>query len=112
MTDKTIELQIGKINGDFFLLSFRRKYGYNLKYYLDQFNPEDYWIYKSTGRQRLVGPEWVDWRWSGYIFFKKELYDKEDINKWIDFIWSFSSLMYLSKPFPPIELMKKIKIIK
>ena len=75
------------------------------------FDPNNYWIYKTTGKQKEVSyEEFLDFKHSGYTFFKKDLYNKDDINKWIDFLYSFTSIPYLSKPLPPIEYIQKIKI--
>lgn len=112
MTDKTIE-NGGKIGSDYFILIYRRKSNKKLEYYLNQFNIDDYWIFKSTRRQSLVSKEELyDFKYSCYIFFKKDKYNKEDILKWIDFTYQFGGIYYLIKPTPPIELIKKINIIK
>ena len=110
MTDKTI-MNIGKVGDDYFKLSYARRSKYNLEYFLT-FDPNLYFIYKSTRHQKEVSyEEFLDFKYSRYIFFKKDLYNKDDINKWIDwFITNTGGVMYLDKPTPPIEILNKIKI--
>tara|TARA_R110002050_G_scaffold74369_3_gene159585 strand:+ start:1014 stop:1373 length:360 start_codon:yes stop_codon:yes gene_type:complete len=75
------------------------------------FDEEDYNIYKLTGRQRYIGNEWRDFEYAGYIFFKKSLYDKEHIEQWLLKIKDLNiNILYLGKPFPPIEYLEKIKV--
>ena len=111
MTDKNINKENGVI-GKWFTLVNRKKSKYKLENFLTLFNEDDYWIYKYTKRQKLVGPEWKDFKYCGYIFFNKDLYDKDHINKWIDFFPKNFGLMYLIKPLPPLSIMEKIRIIQ
>lgn len=107
MTDKTIE-NIRKVGSYNFELIYSRRSELTLDFYLKQFNPNDYWIYKSTGKFRKVTyQELLEFKYASYIFFKKDIYDKEYINKWIE----FSNRLYipfLSKPFPPFNPSKII----
>lgn len=111
MIDKTI-IGIKEIGGDYFILKYLRSSKYNLEYFLI-FTKNDYWIYKSTGKQKEVTyEEFLKFEYASYIFFRKDLYNRDDINKWIDFIGQFGGIMYLNKPFPKIEIINKIKIKK
>ena len=112
MTDKTI-MNIGKVGGDYFRLYYSKQVGYNLEHFLT-FDPELYFIYKSTRHQKEVSyEEFLEFKYSSYVFFKKDLCNRDDINKWIDwFINNTGGIMYLIKPTPPLELLNKIKIKK
>ena len=118
MTTKTITngFQVG---GDYFKLIYSRKSTKSLDFYIEQFNPDDYWIYKTTNKQRRVTIEELkDFKYSGYTLFKKSLYDKEHIDCWIKMFQEFGrytrsgGIQYLSKPLPPFKPEDKIKIKK
>ena len=121
MTDKKnhIEDRLYELNGDvinyyFFLLVNTKRYrSYSeyikrkpLQFYLDKFNIDDYIVYKSTGKQRIVDIKKENY--SGYIFFIKSKYKKENIDIWIDFFNGFGGIQYLSKPLPPFDPNKII----
>jgi len=115
MNMKTNNISMIKVNGyDCFYLKFLRASTTPLDFYLDLFNLEDYWIYKYSNKQRLVSiEEFMKFEYSGYIFYKKDLYDKEHINLWIgelNIIMNNKS-GYLVKPTPPFD-PKKIIIKK
>ena len=110
MTDKTI-LNIRIVGGDYFRLYYSIRSKYKLDYYLEQFNFDDYYCYKATRHQQLITyEELLDFRYSAYVFFKKELYNKEHIDLWIEFIINNGGLMYLVKPLPAFNPYKKIII--
>jgi len=114
MTNKTIGNR-RKVGGDYFFLQKEKISDKNLQFYLNQFNPKDYYIYKSTNRFKEVNYEdLLEFKYSGYILFKKDLYDKEWIDIWIDFLSyvKTNSFQYLSKPFPAFNPEDKIKIKK
>jgi len=72
---------------------------------------KDYFIYKKTNAFREVSvEEFHRWNYSGYIFFDKNKYDKNHIEKWIKWIKDNKVLFpYMSKPFPPFD-PQKIKV--
>jgi len=112
---KTIT-HLRKVGGDYFILFFNRTSKLYLKDYLFQFNVEEYWILKSTNKFKFVSVEEIkEFKYSGYIFFKKELYSKKYIQEWLDKLYldikEFSCFYYLSKPFPPEYIKKMIKVI-
>jgi hypothetical protein len=73
--------------------------------YLTKFNPEDYWIYKRTGKQKLVSiEELMDMEYSSYVFFHKSTYNPDYIQQWIDFI----TVQFIVKPLPPFPPTKII----
>jgi hypothetical protein len=93
----------GIINGDWFVLIKARKMKklYTLDELLEKFNPEDYWIYKASNKQKLVTTEEMkEFENAGYIFFHKSKYNPDYINHWITHI---NRLMhtYMAKPTPP-----------
>jgi hypothetical protein len=114
MTDRTIEK--GREPGsDYFRLYYSRKGGRELQFYLDQFDINDYWIYKGSNQFREVSIEDLyEFKYASYTLFKKDVYNKEIINNWIDIILSIdkSKFNYLIKPFPPEYVKDKIRIIK
>lgn len=113
MTDKTISSG-AKVGGDYFYLRYLRSSDKNLEYYLDQFNIDDYYIYKFTDRVRRVTDEDLyHFNYSGYIFFKKDIYNCEEIDDWIDYLKEYNmSFKFLTKPFPPMYIREKIRIIE
>lgn len=97
------------------ILIYSRKSTKNLQFYLYQFNPYDYWIYKSTRMfKRVEYQDLLEFKYSGYTFFRKDIYNKEDIDRWIEFLQGIKGgdFLYFDKPFPPMEYMEKIKIKK
>jgi hypothetical protein len=51
----------------------------------------------------------MDFKYSGYMFFKKDLYDKEYINIWLDYYYEYiDEIKFLDKPFPPFHPQKII----
>lgn len=110
MTDKTIS-NINKV-GDYYFRLFYDKINSNKKldYYLNQFNINDYWIYKSTRKQRRVSIQQLyEFKNACYIFFKKDKYDYKEIDEKLNLIWEKLTFMYLIKPLPSLEIIKKIK---
>ena len=99
-----------KINSDYFKLLKATEYGKSLDFYTNQFNPDDYYIYKSTRKFKEVSTkDFLIFRCGGYTLFNKKLYEKNWLNKWIDWTITNSNLLYLTKPFPPFN-PEKIKI--
>ena len=97
---------------DYFFLQYHRTDVYRkpLVYWLDMFNIDNYWIYKMTSKQRLVSIEdLMDFKYAGYIFFNKEKYNKDYINKWLDYYYQYiDEIKILSKPLPPFSPNKII----
>ena len=111
MTTKTI-INARPVGGDYFKLIYSRSSNLNLSDFLPLFNFEDYWCYKITNCQRLVTyDDLLEFKYACYIFFRKELYDKEHINMWI--MWfriTYSNHLpqFLDKPVPPFNPTKVI----
>jgi hypothetical protein len=106
---KTDNISMIKVNGyDCFYLKYLRASTTPLHFYLEQFNIEDYWIYKCSNKQKLVSiEEFMKFEYAGYIFYKKELYKTEHIDLWINTITRLIH-SYLSKPTPPFSPNKII----
>ena len=97
-----------KVGGDYFRLINVRSSNKKLDYFLT-FNKEDYYIFKTTRLQKEVTyEEMLEFKYSGYIFFKKSLYDKEQILKWIEYFKDVYGMFYLVKPTPPFNPNKII----
>ncbi len=113
MTDKTI-INARKVGGDYFNLKSLRRSPYKLDHFLKQFNPDDYWIYKTTDKQRLVIKEdLIQFKYSCYTFFKKDLYDRSIIDMWIDWLKNNDLMIkFIVKPLPPFKPSDKIEIRK
>lgn len=110
MTDKTID-NIGKVGDYYFSLEYLRSSNKKLDYYLNQFNIEEYWIYKATDKQRRVSIQQLyEFKNARYIFFKKELYDYKEIDETLKLMKEIIMLKFLDKPLPSIDIIKKIKI--
>lgn len=100
------------VDKGYFKLSKNQKSNYTIDYLLNDFNLDDYNILKCSNKFRFIDIKDID-KWAGVIFINKNICSKEDIEKWLDFINDFDyRLMYLHKPFPPIEMLNKIKIIR
>lgn len=113
MTDKTISHR--GIIGDCFILLYDRKSKKDLKLYLNQFDINDYWIYKNSNKQFNIDiKDFYNFKYAGYIFFLKELYNKDYIDIWIVYLHSISksNFYYLVKPFPNFNPEDKIVIKK
>ena len=99
-----------KVGGDYFRIQKKTKSNNSLDFYTNQFNPDDYYIYKATNKFKEVSTkEFLDFKYAKYIFFKKELYDKNWIDLWIDWTTTNSNIKFLDNPFPPFN-PQKIKI--
>jgi len=98
------------VGGDYFRLIYVRKSNKTLQSYLDKFNPSDYHIVKCSSRQKVVSyEEMLEFKYSGYIFFLKELYDVNDILEWMSKDFNpQQSFCYLVKPTPPFSYNKVI----
>lgn len=106
MTDKKNHIENRRpVGSECFYIKYTRRSSNNLNFYLDQFNIKDYWIYKYSNKQiEVTVEEFMDFKYVGYIFYKKSLYDKEHINKWIN----FDNFNYLIRPLPPYDPNKII----
>ena len=77
--------------------------------FINLFNFDDYWCYKVTNKQRLVTQEeFLEFKYSGYMFFKKELYDTDTIDEWVNWMIGMGGIQYLTKPVPPFSPNKVI----
>jgi hypothetical protein len=98
---------------DWFFLFRLNKSSTPIEYYLDQLNLDEWYIYKMTANFRRADIEELnEFKYSGYIFFNKKIYNYIEIDEWIQFYQQQLKLGdgYLSKPFPPKTLMNKIRI--
>lgn len=114
MTDKPIG-NARPVGGDYFVLGYNRRSKYNLYYYLLKFRVDDYWIYKCSNKFRCVKIEdLMNFKYAGYILFKKDIYSKEHIENWVSYLHSVNrdSFIYLARPFPPFNPEDKIVIKK
>ena len=90
-----------------------------IEHYLEQLNFDEWYIYKATGNFRRASiEELIEFKYAGYIFFNKKIYNDAEIDEWIQFYHEELKLCggdgggasYLSKPFPPIYIKNKIRI--
>lgn len=108
MTSKTI-VNRRPVGGDYFRLINVRTSNKYLIDFLPLFNFMDYWCYKSSGHQRLVTyDDLLEFKYSDYIFFKKERYSKEHIDLWITWMKSIGGIQFLHRPLPPFDPTKII----
>ena len=100
------------INGGYFYIKKESNTNKDLNYYLDQVNIDEYYIYKGSNKFREVSiDDILNHRYSGYIFFKKSIYDKNHIEYWIDYINTNKlDCRFLTKPLPPFKTDKIIII--
>ena len=84
-----------------------------LEYHLEKIDLDNYYIYKKTAHFREVTKEqFLEFKYAGYIFFKKDLYCNQEIDEWIEYIKPIGVVKFLIKPFPPKSIREKIKIIQ
>jgi len=108
MTDKSISNR-RIVGGDYFFLLKQTGFNKKLKDYLPLFNFDDYWCYKTTNKFRQVDYQtFINFEYAGYIFFRKDLYIKEHIERWVEFFISLGGIPYLTKPTPPFPPEKII----
>ena len=108
MTTKTI-VNARPVGGDYFRLINVRTSNKYLSDFLSLFNFTDYWCYKSTNLQRLVTyDDLLEFKYGGYIFFNKELYDKDHIDMWIMWCKNIGGIQYLNRPLPSFNPSKII----
>ena len=98
-----------QVGGDYFRLIFIRKSNKTLQEYIKDIDLNAYYILKYTRHQILVSiEELIEFKYSGYIFFKKELYNIENILDWCNWMKSIGGIQYLTKPTPPFNPQKII----
>ena len=81
---------------------------------IDKIDYDKYNIFKCTNVIRQVTIEdFKNFKHAGYIFFDKNIYNLKHINMWLEWIKDnkIQNFTYISKPFPPIEIFNKIKIM-
>ena len=99
------------IDGDCFRIYKLRSSYIPLSYFLGKIDLNKYFIYKASENFRQIQKEEIG-KYSKYIFFNKELYKKEEIDKWIEEIKFLKiSIKFLDKPFPRIGVTDKIELI-
>jgi hypothetical protein len=108
MTDKNIS-NCRKVGGDYFRLINLRSSPYKLDHFLT-FNFDDYWCFKVTGYQKLIEKceDFLEFKYAAYIFFKKDIYNLENIQKWINWCIEIGGIQFLTKPVPPFNTDKVI----
>lgn len=98
-----------KVGGDYFSLKYNRSSTKTLDNFLTIFNFNNYWCLKATGHQRLITyQEFREFKYSGYTFFKKSMYNIEQIFEWVYYFRSLGRIQYLSRPTPPFSTTKII----
>lgn len=98
-----------RVGGDYFELKFLRSSNKKLSEYLTQFSREDYWILKATRHQEMINiEEFLEFKYSCYIFFKKDLYNINEIFEWINWFKDKGGVQFLHKPTPPFSPEKII----
>ena len=111
MTDKPI-LNGRVVGDDYFALIHARQSNKKLTDFLPLFNFDDYWCFKRTNKFRQVDYQtFINFEYAGYIFFRKDLYMKEHIEKWSQYVSTFGGnggVQYLNKPTPPFPPEKII----
>jgi len=99
-----------RVGSDCFIIKKLTQSNKDLDYFTNQFEPDDFYIMKGTGRFKEVSTkDFLIFRYGRYTFFKKEIYDKNWLDLWIDWTNNKINLLFLDKPFPPFN-PEKIKI--
>jgi len=98
-----------QVGGDYFKLTYARRSNKTLQEHIKNLDLNAYWIMKATRHQILVSiEELIEFKYSGYIFFKKELYNIENILDWCNWMKSIGGIQYLTKPTPLFNPQKII----
>jgi hypothetical protein len=103
-------------NDDWFRINKSNKSSTPIEYYLNKLNLDEWYIYKRTNKFKIVNTEeLIEFKYAGYIFFNKKIYNYIEIDEWIEFYqqelkFGACGGSFLSKPFPPKTLIKKIRI--
>jgi len=80
----------------------------------NEYDLDKYILVKKSNKFRIITKEDViNHKYSGVCLFPKEFHKQEDIETWIEYLYNTIKVFpnYLNKPFPPIEVINKIKII-
>lgn len=98
----------GTINGEWFSLIWAKrgddKRKKTLQEYIKDVDLDEYWIYKQSGKQKLVDKENLyQFSYAGYTLFRKCKYNKDHINIWIEYFNNFGGLPYMTRPLPPFD---------
>lgn len=106
---------IDNLNKGYFKLGKENKSNESFEYLLGNFKIDlnDYWVLKTSDRFRFLEKDQYK-KYCAITCFKKDLFKKEDIELWLNVIYSRLDLMikFLVKPFPPVEILNKIKIVQ
>lgn len=98
-----------QVGGDFFALMNINRSKRKLSDYLPLFNIDDYYIYKCTRHQKEVSiKEFLEFKHCGYILYKKDKYNLQHIENWLEYIIDMGGINYLIKPLPPFSPNKII----
>ena len=98
-----------EVGGDYFTLKYLRSSNLYLKDFIDKFNFDDYWCFKTTDKQKIYNyDEFLKFKYSRYAFFRKDLYDVNRILQWIDWFRDLGGVKFLDKPTPPFPPQKII----
>ncbi len=111
--------EIGKGNNWFRIIKSNKKRSNSTLVFenvIADINFDDWHIYKSTSKIREATHDEVrEFKHADYFFYSKEHFEKNEINEKIDFLHnviggSGSKTVIMSKPLPPIEVFKKVRI--
>ena len=105
MTTKTIEVVTNK-DKDCIRFSFTRGAKFTLEHHIKDLNLEldDYYILKASAKFKIVSIiEFLEFKHCGYMFFKKDKYDINHINLWLNWIHNNGGVNFVTKPFPPFN---------
>jgi hypothetical protein len=78
---------------------------------LKDYDINDYYIIKQTANFRFICEEDLG-KYAGVVLLRKDIYKKDDIQRWFNFIKEMNiNLLFLNKPLPDVKLLEKIKIV-
>jgi len=102
------------IDKGWFRLLKRSNVNKSINYHLDKHNIDldDYFILKYSNKFRFTNKQDIE-KYAGVICFKKDIFNKEDIDKWLNLINNKLKVncRFLVRPFPPISVFNKIKLV-
>ena len=87
---------------------------YSLIEVVKLFNINDFIIYKQTDSIRRVEiSDFLNLKYSGYVFLHKDKYTEDDMNTWINWFKDNKyRILFVERPFPKFNPYERIKFIK
>lgn len=97
-------------NGKYISFNKVRRSELSLDFFIKDLILDDYIIIKKSNSFKIIDKKDIE-KCSGILLIKKDNFNEDNFNKWINWIKQNVSFNYLSKPFPDFDPFPKIKEI-